>query len=108
MSKINAPVLGVLLALALAACGGTNVGQPCTTNDDCDNGLTCYTGNRPGGYCAKGCQTEGTDRDCPGGSICAMNDGLLLCSAICGDQPDCRAGYQCNGVSASNLKVCRP
>lgn len=101
-------VLFSALALcALWACGGSSIGQPCTVNDDCDNGQTCFT-SAPGGYCSKGCSIEGSNADCPGGSVCAQNAELLLCSNTCQSQGDCRADYECNGVTGSDAKACRP
>lgn len=98
-----------LLSLALsffAACGTTSVGLECTTNDQCDNGQTCYT-NAPGGYCTRGCFTEGTDQDCPSGSICTASGLGLICANTCGSQGDCRDEYECNGVSGTDVKSCR-
>lgn len=100
--------LGVLaLGLWLSACGSSSVGDACQVNDDCDNGQTCYA-DRPEGYCSKGCLNEGTDRACPGGSVCAMNAGLLLCSATCETDENCRAGYVCATVANTTQKACRP
>ncbi|MBX5481835.1 MAG: hypothetical protein IRZ16_08350 [Myxococcaceae bacterium] len=94
-------------AVLLGACGSVNVGQPCETNDDCAPSLSCYT-DRPGGYCTKGCSEPGSDKECPGGTVCAMNGGQSLCSVTCEEQADCRDGYQCNGVPDSTVKVCAP
>lgn len=100
-------IFGLIATAFLAACGETNVGQSCTVNEDCDPGLSCYT-DRPGGYCTKGCSEVGSDKECPGGSLCATNGGQVLCSPECKEQSDCRENYQCNGVSGSNMKVCAP
>jgi len=94
-------------ALSVAGCGGTNVGQSCTTNSDCSNGLSCNTA-QPGGYCTKGCSQEGSITECPGGSVCSSQGGGLLCAAVCQSQGDCRSEYECNGVSNSDSKSCRP
>lgn len=90
----------------VAACGGTNVGQPCTTNNECENGLSCEP--LPGGYCTKGCAREGSSQDCPGGSVCVSHSGQLLCANICSNQNECRGEYECNGVTGSSAKACRP
>lgn len=102
-----AAALFFVSALTLTACGESAVGRACTTVDDCDNGQTCFT-DVPGGYCSSTCQQEGTDEECPGGSVCASHSSRLLCSKLCETKEDCRADYECNGVSGSSLKACRP
>lgn len=99
--------LVVAAGVLLSGCGESSVGKACASTDECDNGQTCYT-DVPGGYCSKGCTTEGTDEECPGGSVCATNSGKLLCSETCQTQADCRADYECNGVTGSSVKACRP
>lgn len=94
-------------ALVVAGCGTSTVGLACTTADDCDNGQTCFT-DTPGGYCSSTCQQEGTDEECPGGSVCAAHSGRLLCSTVCETKEDCRADYECNGITGSSIKACRP
>ncbi|MFL5318519.1 MAG: hypothetical protein ACJ790_02610 [Myxococcaceae bacterium] len=102
-------LLSVMFGFGLlaAGCGGTDVGHSCTTNSDCSNGLSCNT-NQPGGYCTKGCSVEGSGTECPGGSVCSSQGGGLLCALVCQGQNDCRAEYECNGVSGSDQKTCRP
>lgn len=96
-----------LCAALLFACAGTSVGDACDGDDDCDSGQTCYT-DLPGGYCTKGCTVEGKTDECPRGSVCAVSGQHQLCAVECQTQADCRADYECNGVTGTNLKVCRP
>jgi hypothetical protein len=93
------------LALALAGCGVSSVGRACTLDVDCDRGQTCYT-DAPGGYCTKGCDAEGTSKDCPGGTLCAPHPGRLLCSNPCQADGDCRTNYVCSAVTGSEQKAC--
>jgi hypothetical protein len=96
-----------LALLVLAACGGTTVGRTCTQDKDCDNGQTCYL-FVTGGYCSKGCGLEGSTQDCPGGTVCVLASGQLYCANTCQSQGDCRAELECNGVTGSAAKACRP
>ncbi len=100
------PFLIVSICVGLFSCGGS-VGQSCKADTDCDNGQTCLT-SAPEGYCTKGCSLEGSVIDCPRDTVCAAHAGRLYCSALCTQQSDCRAGYECNGVGASQEKACRP
>ena len=93
--------------LALAGCGGSTIGHACTLTSDCEFGQTCYT-TPPGGYCTKGCASEGTSKDCPGGTVCAKSGSVLLCSVVCQNPEDCRTNYQCDAVPGSDQKACRP
>lgn len=91
----------------LSACGGTSVGNECTETANCDSGQTCYT-QLPGGYCSKGCSVEGSTTECPGGTVCSNHSNILLCAPTCQTKEDCRADYECNGLSGSEEKSCRP
>jgi len=99
------------LALALlAACGGDpNVGGTCAASADCDEGLTCETAAM-GGYCTKACTMPGSTEGCPDGSICdAIIGNAMACVKICKDGGgECRADQDCNGVTGSNTKACKP
>lgn len=106
MKRALLPLFAVA-CLAGSACGKSSVGNPCTVSTDCDPGQTCLT-SAPGGYCSKGCSAEGTSVDCPGGTVCASFAGALMCSAVCQQQSDCRAEYECNGLTGSSVKACRP
>lgn len=100
-------ISAVTISLFLAGCGQSSVGRPCTSDQECDFGQSCLT-QLPGGYCTKSCSIDGDTRECPGGTVCANHGTALLCSATCQQQSDCRAEYECNGVSNSSLKACRP
>ena len=92
-------------ALFLAACGLSTVGHPCTTNAECGNPWTCYT-NAPGGLCTRGCDQEGTGKDCPGGTVCASSSGGLVCAVICQSAGECRAEYDCTQVAGGGKMAC--
>lgn len=94
----------------LVACGGDppNVGGTCAAVEDCDEGLTCDS-TVPGGYCTKSCTTTGTTDGCPDGSICdAISGTAITCVKICKVAEDCRSDLDCNGVSGSSIKACKP
>lgn len=96
--------------LLLLACGSDppNVGGTCTSTGGCDEGLTCDT-TVPDGYCTKACATSGMTAGCPEDSICDTVAGdALSCVKICKTSEDCRADQDCNGVSGSNIKACKP
>lgn len=97
------------LVLALAGCGDDpNVAGACTANDGCDDGLTCNTAVA-GGYCTTPCTTSGSTDECPDGSVCDTVEGTALtCVKVCSTADDCRADLDCNGVSGSNIKACKP
>ncbi|HYX92998.1 MAG TPA: hypothetical protein VE782_15635 [Myxococcaceae bacterium] len=107
MQRANLIFLAAITAAVLSACGGSSIGRTCTQNGDCDNGQTCFL-DMPGGYCSKECTIEGQSDECPGGSLCATTGTRRLCSDVCTVQSDCRAEYECNGVTGSSAKVCRP
>lgn len=75
------------LALALAACGGhdlgsidTTIGAGCSSDRNCDN--RCFLDNNdnfPGGFCSLPCLS---DRDCPGDTYCVDHQGGV-CMFIC-------------------------
>jgi hypothetical protein len=100
------------LIFLLVACGGDpNVGHQCSAQSPaCDESLTCIS-TIPGGYCTASCGNPGTSADCPSGSICDDIGGGLgdYCVKLCNTTADCgRSDVQCNGVSGSNLKACKP
>lgn len=72
---------------------GGAVGDPCTQQDDCQNG-TCL--KLPGGYCTKsGCAETG----CPEGSVCySLEGGGSACFKSCAAPSECREaeGYTCD------------
>jgi hypothetical protein len=98
------------LAVLLAACGDDppNVAGTCTATDGCDEGLTCNT-TIPNGYCTVACTVAGSTDDCPDGAVCdAVSGSALTCVKTCKGAGDCRADLDCNGVSGSNIKACKP
>lgn len=78
----------VLCVLCLAACGGE-------------------------GEIGEECGSEGADGECVDGAVCGptKDDGdaeSLQCLVVCVEQEDCAADEDCNGISGSNIKGCRP
>ena len=111
-APLLAAVALVLTGIVSLACNSTppNVGSACSPgqNGGCDPGLSCDT-SIDGGYCTSSCATAGSTNGCPEESVCdSIAGGPLLCLRICTVQGDCRADLQCNGVTGSNLKACRP
>lgn len=99
----------VILLLA-SSCGTDppNVGGTCTASAGCDEGLTCNT-TVPGGYCTTACTTSGSTAECPDESVCdAVSGAAVTCVKICNTKDDCRLDQDCNGVSGSNIKACKP
>ena len=99
----------LFLVILIAACGGPpNVGATCTTAGGCDKDLTCNT-TVPGGYCTAACTTSGSTSQCPEESVCdAISGTAITCVKICSTKDDCRADQDCNGVSGTNIKACKP
>ena len=102
--------LGFLLAAAAfsAGCSSGNIGSHCSSTGDCGSGLTCYTG-LVDGYCSQACAVPGQTAGCSEG-ICDTVAGAPspICLHICTSQVDCRVHYNCNGVTNSTVKACRP
>lgn len=98
-----------LLCYLFLACGSPpNVGGTCTSDDDCDEELTCDTAP-VGGYCTTSCTTSGSTSECPEESVCDSVAGTALnCVKMCKSAEDCRADQDCNGVSGSSIKACKP
>ena len=67
-----------------------------------------------GGEAAQGeeCGETGIEEgECEAGSVCGTpgDDGEVLeCLKVCTEQADCPATQECNGVSGSSTKGCRP
>lgn len=99
-----------ILLVAATGCGDDppNVGGTCAAMDDCDDGLTCDTG-AAGGYCTKSCTMPGSTSECPDESVCdAVVGTAMSCVKICTASADCRTDQDCNGISGSNIKACKP
>lgn len=102
--------LGLACSWWVAGCGDDppNVGATCTSTTGCDKDLTCNT-TVPGGYCTTTCTARGEQAECPDESICdTVAGGGTSCVKTCGSASDCRADQECNGVSGSNVKACKP
>jgi hypothetical protein len=119
MSNMRSTIVFTLafcLAVALAACGATNVGGGCSSASDCaqtgqDGGtvIRAVCLNTPGGYCSVPCNTAGSDAGCPSGSMCAVypSGSSTNCIQLCTMQSDCRSGYNCNGITNTSVKGCQ-
>ena len=90
---------GVVLALALTACGaGSGAtdgggGKACTTSTDCGMGA----------YCA------GTSRACPGASVPSFTEGAGSCHLACGSTPGCcHSAADCRGLDCRSDGSCAP
>ena len=73
------------------------IGQRCSSDEDCGTSpFGCNDVGHPGGYCERGCNTDG---DCPLDAVCAS----LRCRRRCVATPECRAteGYVCRPIGAS-------
>lgn len=92
--------------LLAASCGSPTPGGACASSGECPEGFTCNTA-LPGGACTRSCTQPGTVDVC-GGGVCTNLSSGSYCLARCADKIDCRASYNCNGISGSNLKSCQP
>ena len=74
-----------------------------------------------GAVLASGCGGEGAlgeecgeegiqDGECEDGAVCGKPDDgdALACLKVCDEQADCSDDQECNGVSGSDVKGCRP
>lgn len=101
--------LVVAIGSLLFACSDPpNVSATCSSDVQCDEGLTCNTAV-PGGYCTKACTTPGETSQCPEASVCDSVAGTAVsCVKICDTSSDCRSDLSCNGTSKGSLKACKP
>lgn len=80
------PFILALLFATIVACGEGSRGEECEeegkVDGECDDGLVC------------GRKTDSTSD--------------LVCLKQCTNQGDCASGENCNGVSGTSLKGCRP
>ncbi len=84
------------------------VGSSCSTNTDCDPGLSCF--DWPGGYCV---QTScASSKDCPEGSFCLpLLENGQACFQGCAETGHCRPGYGCKAISelgGVTQQICHP
>lgn len=96
-------LIASLAVLPLLGCG-TSIGDTCSS--ECGSDLFCRA-DFPGGFCTKGCTAEGDTASCDGDSVCVAQFRSLVCMVRCEEQSDCREGYQCNGITGSNIKACQ-
>jgi len=62
-----------------------------------------------GAAIGESCDTEGNVDECESGAVCAKNvSDVLQCLKQCQTQADCAAEEDCNGITGSNIKACRP
>jgi hypothetical protein len=66
-----------------------------------------------GGESALGeeCGESGVEGECEEGSVCGApgdTGEVLECLKVCTVQEDCAATEECNGVSGTSVKGCRP
>ena len=99
---------------ALSSCSGGTIGNPCTTDRDCEPGQSCFLNGFPGGYCSRGCTREGgvSIGECPGSSVCSgtsiAGSSTLFCADTCTDPSQCRESYNCRTLPGTDLKACAP
>jgi len=94
--------------LTLAGCNAITIGLPCEKRDDCAPSQDCFPA--VGGFCSKGCVTEGSTQECPQDTVCTFLGGTSLgCSPYCAVDSDCRVNYECWEVAnTGGKKACRP
>jgi hypothetical protein len=95
---------GLLVALVVASCGADpaaesafpgELGAPCTTREDCDEGLLCtleYDADADYSDCFMPCTGEGGT--CPAGSFCALRASAedpypWVCRRECNEDAGC-------------------
>ena len=96
--------------LFVVGCGSSiGIGAPCTVNTDCEPAHYCNTA-APGGMCTHGCSFEGAGlSECPAGSVCTnVGSNTRACAATCTGGTGCRDQYECNGITGSTVKACKP
>lgn len=72
----------IVLFVALAACGGADIGEEC--------------------------DSSGSTDECVDGAVCTNEATQNTCRKLCDTQDDCPDGTSCNGISNGNLKSCQP
>ena len=101
-----------MLLLLFVACGSDDavqIGDTCSVNDRCQaSGLACET-SAPGGYCTMLCTRLGQQAECPDDAVCdAIGNVTNVCVRVCTDSSDCRSDQNCNGVTGTSIKACKP
>ena len=55
------------------------------------------------------CTTSGSTDECESGAVCVSNASTTpVCLKSCTQASDCASTEDCNGVSGSSAKACRP
>lgn len=70
--------------------------------------LACSSEGKVGEECDESGKVDG---ECEDGLVCgqsADSSASLKCLKQCTDQSQCAAGEDCNGVSGTSIKGCRP
>ena len=88
---IKSTFLVLVTVVMFAGCAAI-VGDECTVDVDCGQGLTCDI-SMPDGYCTLGdCDLSA----CPDEGVCILFDeDTSYCMQPCKADGDCRAGYVC-------------
>jgi hypothetical protein len=72
-------LLGSWFALS---CGGAELGERCSSDDDCSGGLVCWEWPCVGDSCPRSCEQGCTaDEQCSDGRVCSG----MLCARVDGD-----------------------
>jgi hypothetical protein len=98
-------VLLVVASLGLSACGPV-IGDPCTVNTECGQGVCLNRDFAPGGMCSKACVVGGAA--CPAGSVCvdtAISRDAAGCMLTCTKDADCRTGYLCKTEGGNSICI---
>lgn len=102
-------LLGVVVTLLVASCGGQTIEQGCSSDKDC--GGVCIE-NLPGGLCTLECTSSS---DCPAGAVCADTEVQGgICLFECDNTDECveavGSGYVCDTEtempSGEDVRVC--
>ena len=103
----------LLLAIALAACDGSDVsrmiGARCDDSSECDDKCLLPAAEWPGGFCTLSCDD---DSDCEGRAACVQDEGGV-CLFTCVEDLDCAflgETWRClvrAGRPDGDVKVCR-
>ena len=101
-----------MLVLLITACSGDDaarIGDTCSANDRCQaSGFACET-SAAGGYCTSLCTKPGQQAECPDEAVCdAIGNVTNVCVRVCTVGTDCRPDQNCNGVTGTNIKACKP
>ncbi len=89
----------LFLTIFLTPGCGKEIGDSCSSSNDCPSGAVCDT-SQPGGYCTI---TPCYKGDCPSESRCTdFGMDNTFCMKRCNDDYDCRDGYRC----VKDIKVC--